>query len=146
MARKKKQQGSNVIGLVILGALGLGIYQFGIADSPHRSGGAAPRPAAAVATSASPSSPSSPTRGTPAPLDAPRYVNVAELNVRHTPSMSAPLVMTLPRGTPLKVLGRKDGWLLIDINPTLEGWVSEQLTTTKAPQTPRPPEALRAAR
>lgn len=142
MARKKKQQSSNIIGLVILGALGLVIYQFGIAGNPDRSASTAPRPAAA-ATSAPPASASSPT----APLDAPRYVDVAALNVRHTPSTSSPLIMTLPRGTPLKVLGRKDGWLLIDINPTLEGWVSEQLTTTRQPgQAPRPPQPVKASR
>lgn len=139
MARKKKQQGSNVIGLVLLGALGFVIYQFGIVGGPDRPANATPRPAAAVA--------STPQASVPVPLDAPRFVNVAELNVRHTPSLSGPLVMTLPRGTPLKVLGRRDGWLLIDINPTLEGWVSEQLTTTTAPaQAPRPPEPLKAVR
>lgn len=55
--------------------------------------------------------------------------------------------MTLPRGTQLKVLGRKDGWLLIDINPTLEGWVAESLTTTESPrQGLRPPAGLNASR
>ena len=137
MARRKQQQGSNTIGLAILAALGLGLYWFGI--MPGRESAATPAP---VAHSASAS-----TSSTPAPLDAPRFVNVAELNVRHTPSTSSPLIMTLKRGTPLKVLGRKDGWLLIDINPTMEGWVSEQLTTTKGPEpTYRPPEALKASR
>lgn len=131
MARKKKQS-SNVIGLVILGAIALGIYQFGIAGNIDRP--------ARAATPAGQSASKPPSQSTPSPLDAPRFVNVASLNVRHTPSTSGPLIMALPRGTPLKVLGRQNGWLLIDINPTLEGWVSEGLTTTKAPtQRPVPP-------
>ena len=80
-----------------------------------------------------------PSRVTPSdsasePLNKPRYVNVASLNVRHTPSASGPLIMALPRGTPMKVLDRKDGWLLIDLSPTLEGWVTERFTTVQAPQ------------
>lgn len=131
MARKKKQS-SNVIGLVILGAIALGIYQFGIVGSIDRPARAATPPAQAVSTA--------PAQARPVPLDAPRFVNVASLNVRHTPSTSGPLIMALPRGTPLKVLGQQNGWLLIDINPTLEGWVSEGLTTTQAPgQRPVPP-------
>lgn len=139
MARKKQRQGSNAIGLAILAALGLGLYWFGI--MPGRESATTPAPMVR-STSTSASTPS-----TPVPLDAPRFVNVAELNVRHTPSTSSPLIMTLPRGTPLKVLGRKDGWLLIDINPTLEGWVSEQLTTTKGPEPSyRPPQTVKASR
>lgn len=134
MARKKKQN-SNVVGWVILAAMGFGIYQFGIVGNPDRPASAATQPSRSVSTT--------PPSSTPAPLDAPRFVNVASLNVRHTPSTSAPLIMALPRGTPLKVLGRQDGWLLIDINPTLEGWVSEGLTTTQAPsQRPVPPELV----
>ena len=137
MARKK-QQGSNVIGWVILGAMAFGIYQFGIVGSMDRPSGAVARPAGNVAT-ASP-------KPAPVPLDAPRYVDVASLNVRHTPEASGALVMTLPRGTPLKVLGRQDGWLLVDINPTLEGWVAEHLTTTEAPGSVyRPPAGLKAS-
>ena len=41
--------------------------------------------------------------------------------------------MALPRGTPMKVLDRKDGWLLIDLSPTLEGWVTERVTTVRDP-------------
>lgn len=137
---KKKKQSSNLVGWVILAAIGLGIYQFGIAPGMERSSVATARPANVAA---------SPARPQPAavPLDAPRFVDVASLNVRHTPSTSSPLVMTLPRGTALRVIGRQDGWLLIDINPTLEGWVSEQLTTTSAPkQAYRPPAAVKASR
>lgn len=141
MARKKKQ-GSNLVGLVILGAIGFGIYQFGIVGNPDRS--AAPT-ARSVVVASSPAKPA--TRpATTVPLNAPRFVNVASLNVRHTPSTTGPLIMTLPRGTQLTVLGREKGWLLIDINPTLEGWVSEQLTTTERPnQRPTPPAALRTS-
>ena len=139
MARKKRQQGSNAVGLVILAALGLGLYWFGV--MPGRDSAAGPTPVTrSVSTTATLQ-----VRTAPAPLDVPRFVNVAELNVRHTPNTSGPLVMTLQRGTPLKVLGRKDGWLLIDINPTLEGWVSEALTTTASPEPNyRPPAALKA--
>jgi hypothetical protein len=139
MARKKKQ-GSNVIGWAILGAMAFGIYQFGIVGSMDRPSGAAARTAPTAAAA-------SPTRPASLPLDAPRYVDVAELNVRHTPGTSGPLVMTLPRGTALRVLGRQDGWLLVDLSPTLEGWVAEHLTTTEAPgPVYRPPAALKAAR
>lgn len=138
MARKKNQRGSNVIGLAILGILGFGIYQFGMVGSRDRPANSAPRPAAAIASAPSPSA--------PAPLDAPRFVDVAELNVRHTPGTTGPLIMTLPRGTALRVIGRQDGWLLVDINPTLEGWVAEHLTTTEAPgPSYRPPAALKAS-
>ncbi|SMQ58537.1 SH3 domain-containing protein [Devosia lucknowensis] len=147
MARKKQQQGSNVIGLAILGALGFGIYQFGIVGNPDRPSASLARPASVASATPSRTTPTPAPAPAPAALDAPRFVNVAELNVRHTPSTSGPLIMTLPRGTQLKVLGRKDGWLLIDVNPTLEGWVSEQLTTTRTPQPSlRPPEPLKASR
>jgi uncharacterized protein YgiM (DUF1202 family) len=140
MAARKKQQSSNWVGLALLGLMGFGIYQFGIV---------APRedaPRAVAAAKPAPSTPTSQAGTAPAPLTQPRYVNVADLNVRHLPDTSAPLVMTLPRGTALKVLGRKDGWLLIDINPTLEGWVSEHLTTTRAPQqNPTPPAGLKSS-
>lgn len=136
MAKKKQQ--SNWVGWVILGVIGLGIYHFGIANpqgTPGRTNSVARPAQPAAATPA------------PAPLSAPRYVNVATLNVRHTPDTSGPLIMTLPRGTALHVLGRENGWLLIDVNPTLEGWVSEQLTTTQAPQQRLvPPAALTGSR
>ena len=136
---KKKKQGSNVIGWVILGAMAFGIYQFGIVGSMNRPSGTVARPAGHVAT-ASPKPAS-------APLDAPRYVNVASLNVRHTPDPSGPLVTALSRGTQLKVLGRQDGWLLVDLSPTLEGWVAEHLTTTEAPGPAyRPPAPVKASR
>ena len=138
MARKK-QQNSNVFGWVILGAMAFGIYQFGILGSMDRPAEAAARPARAVTTTSP--------RPAAVPLDAPRYVDVAELNVRHTPGTSGPLVMTLPRGTALKVLGRQDGWLLVDLGPTLEGWVAEHLTTTTAPEPSyRPPAPVKASR
>jgi uncharacterized protein YgiM (DUF1202 family) len=138
MARKKKQ-GSNVIGWVILGAMAFGIYQFGIVGSMDRPASAAARPVGNTA-------PASP-KPASAPLDAPRYVDVAVLNVRHTPGTSGPLVTTLPRGAQLKVLGRQDGWLLVDLSPTLEGWVAEHLTTTEAPAPSyRPPAPVKASR
>jgi len=31
-------------------------------------------------------------------------------------------------------LDRDGGWLLVDLGPTLEGWVAERLTTTQAPK------------
>lgn len=140
MARKKQQ--SNLIGWVILGLMGLGIVQFGILGNPdraaaptQRSASAQPAPTAAPAASAS------------VPLNTPRFVNVASLNVRHAPDTNADLIMALPRGTQLHVLDRKNGWLLIDINPTLEGWVSERLTTTESPrQAYRPPAPLQASK
>lgn len=142
MARKKKQ-GSNLVGLVILGVIGFGIYQFGIVGTPDRS--AAPT-ARSDAVASTPAKPAAKPAAASVPLSAPRFVNVASLNVRHTPSTTGPLIMTLPQGTQLKVLGREKGWLLIDINPTLEGWVSEQLTTTERPnQRPTPPAALRTS-
>lgn len=138
MARKKTQS-SNVIGWAILGAMAFGIYQFGILGSMDRPAGAAARPAGVVAT-ASP-------RPASVPLDAPRYVDVAMLNVRHTPGTSGPLVTTLPRGTALRVLDRREGWLLVDLSPTLEGWVAEHLTTTAAPAPSyRPPAPVKASR
>lgn len=137
---KKNKQSSNLVGWVILGAIGFGIYHFGIAPGIERPSAAVARPASAAASTAQP-------KPAAVPLDAPRFVNVATLNVRHTPSASSPLVMTLPRGTALRVIGRQDGWLLIDINPTLEGWVSEQLTTTSAPKEAyRPPAPVKASR
>lgn len=137
----KKKQSSNATGLVLLGLLGLGLYYFGT-TAQHD----ANRPAARTA-SATQSAPAKPAPATSVPLSAPRYVNVATLNVRHTPSTTSPLVMTLPRGTALRALARDGDWLLIDINPTLEGWVAESLTTTKAPQqNPVPPAALTGSR
>ena len=137
MARKKQQ--SNLIGWAILGLLGFAIVQFGIIGNP----GSASAPVQRSASSA-------PAKQAPAaslPLSTPRYVNVASLNVRHAPDTNADLIMALPRGTPLRVLDRKNGWLLVDLNPTLEGWVSERLTTTESPrQAYRPPAPLQASK
>lgn len=121
----KKKQGSHLAGWIIAGLLGIVAYQSGIVHGIGQIAATAPLSAA-------------PFRGTQSdsvsePLDKPRYVNVASLNVRHTPSASGPLIMALPRGTPMKVLDREDGWLLIDLSPTLEGWVTERFTTVKAP-------------
>jgi len=123
MARKK--QNSNLIGWAILGVLGFGIFQFGIVDPPNRP--AAPTQKSAPAKTAAQKPAAS------VPLSTPRFVNVASLNVRHAPSTNADLIMALPRGTPLRVLGSQNGWLLVDLNPTLEGWVAERLTTTRGP-------------
>ncbi len=139
MARKKKQQSSNLFGWALLGLMAFGLYHFASVAPTDRAASPATRPASVAATPR-PSAPA-------VPLSAPRYVNVAELNVRHTPSTSGPLVMTLPRGTALRVLDRRNGWLLIDINPTLEGWVSERLTTTEAPRGRLvPPGEIKAVR
>lgn len=134
MGRRKKKQ-SNLLGWAILGVIGFAIIQFGVLQPPQpsraTSAASAPR---AVPVQSQP----------PAPLSQPRYVSAASLNVRHTPSTSGPLVGTLPKGTQLKVLDRQNGWLLVDLGPTLEGWVSERLTTTEAPKAGFvPPAALK---
>jgi SH3-like domain-containing protein len=122
----KKKQGSHLAGWIIAGLLGVVAYQSGILDGIGRIAGPAQRSAAPSRVTQSDSASE--------PLSTPRYVNVASLNVRHTPSASGPLIMALPRGTPMRVLDRKDGWLLIDLSPTLEGWVTERFTTVQAPR------------
>jgi hypothetical protein len=135
----KKKQNSNVVGWVILGIIAFGIFQFGILGNSDR-GGIAATQSAISAIIAQPHSAS-------LPLSIPRFVNVASLNVRHTPSTSGELMMTLPRGTALRVLERRDGWLLVDLNPTLEGWVAERLTTIQVPQQRYlPPGSLKGSR
>lgn len=137
MARKKQQ--SNLLGWAILGLLGFAIVQFGIMNSPGSASAPAQRSASVAPARQAPAA--------PVPLSTPRFVNVASLNVRHAPDTRADLIMALPRGTQLHVLDRKNGWLLIDINPTLEGWVSERLTTTESPrQAYRPPAPLQASK
>lgn len=137
MARKK--QNSNAVGWVILGLMGFGIFYLATAASREDSAVAAARPAQ--------STPAPQSDSASAPLSQPRFVNVASLNVRHTPSTSGALIMELPRGTALRVLDRRDGWLLVDLNPTLEGWVAERLTTVRAPnQTYLPPAAVTGSR
>jgi hypothetical protein len=122
MARKKQQ--SNPIGWIMLALVAFGIYQFGTLKDGDaaRTGQTAAKPVPSVSV------------GHTVPLSQPRFVNVASLNVRHSPGTSGELIMALPRGTALKVLDRQDGWLLVDLSPTLEGWVTEHLTTTEAPQ------------
>lgn len=123
MARKKQK--SNAAVLVALGLTAFGIYQFGIVG--NQAIGKNTSYHASPVTTLLPSSASE-------PLDKPRFVNVASLNVRHTPSLSGPLIMALSRGTALKVLDREGAWLLVDLGPTLEGWVAESLTTTQGPK------------
>jgi hypothetical protein len=125
----KRKQNSNAVGWVLLGIIAFGIFQFGGQENLGRGASGAPQSATSAKTVQSHSA--------SAPLDAPRFVNVALLNVRHTPSNSGELIMTLPRGTALRVLDRQDGWLLVDLNPTLEGWVAERLTTTQVLQQPK---------
>ncbi len=136
----KKKNNSNFVGWVILGLIAFGIFHFGVLDNLTRPGAptrsaAAPQPSASAPAAAS------------IPLSAPRFVNVASLNVRHAPSATADLIMALPRGTQLRVLDRQNGWLLIDLNTTLEGWVAERLTTTQNPKQPyQPPASLLGSR
>src|SRR3546814_17847572 len=131
----KKKQSSKAIGWVILGLIAFGIFKFGIQAKPDRRSSSAPQAATSVSTTQP--------RAASAPLNVPRFVNVASLNVRHTPSASGELIMALPRGTALRVLDRQNGWLLVDLSPTLEGWVTERLTTTQG-LAPRytPPAAM----
>lgn len=133
----KRKRNSNAVGwLLLLGLLAVGVFQFGGAGNLWR---AATAPATAAKTVQSHSA--------SAPLDTPRLVNVASLNVRHTPSTSGELIMTLPRGTALRVLDRQGGWLLVDLNPTLEGWVAERLTTIQVLQPAKlPPSSLAGSR
>lgn len=134
----KKKQNSNLVGWALLGLIAFGIFQFGIMGSPDRPANSTQKPAPQAATQPPSAS---------APLHAPRFVNVASLNVRHAPSQTAELIMALPRGTPLRVLDRQNGWLLVDLNPTLEGWVTERFTTTRSPkQSYRPPVPLLGSR
>lgn len=121
----KKTQKSRHLGWVVLGLVAFGAFQFGLFEhrEESRPAGHSPKPTPSLAAT----KPS-------APLSAPRFVNVASLNVRHSPGTSGELIMALPRGTALRVLDRRDGWLLVDLNPTLEGWVAERLTTTEVPQ------------
>lgn len=136
----KKKQSSSPVGWVILGLMAFGIYHFGVLG--NHGGGAASGPRSPSSVSATPSASSA-----SVPLDRPRFVNVASLNVRHTPSTSGPLVTALPRGTVLKVMGREGGWLLVDLGPTLEGWVAEHLTTTQSPKPDfRPPARVTGVR
>jgi hypothetical protein len=123
MAKKKKS--SQLVGWIIAGLLGVVAYQSGILDSIGR----ITAPAQLPTTPSRVREPDSASE----PLNKPHYVNVASLNVRHTPSASGPLITALPRGTPMKVLDRKDGWLLIDLSPMLEGWVTERFTTVQVP-------------
>lgn len=135
----KKKQGSHFAGWIIAGLLGVVAYQSGILNEIGRVATPAQQSAAPSRVKQSDSA--------SAPLDKPRYVNVASLNVRHTPSPSGPLIMVLPRGTPMKVLDRENGWLLIDLSPTLEGWVTERFTTIRAPKRVYlPPEPLLSSR
>lgn len=136
----KKKRSSNVIGWLILAVMAVGIFHFGNAGTgnEHRS---------ATASKPTQSSSAVQSNSEVVSLTQPRFVNVASLNVRHTPSISGELIMALPRGTALKVLDRQGEWLLIDINPTLEGWVAEQLTTTQVSHRGYlPPVSLTGAR
>lgn len=135
----KKKSNFDPVGWVILGALAFGIYQFGIADHGATSTRATAKP--------QPSASAAPSKSASVPLKEPRFVNVASLNVRHTPDPSGALIMALPKGTQLKVLDRRNGWLLVDLNPTLEGWVMERLTTTQAPgRRYTPPASVKGSR
>lgn len=135
----KKKQKSNAAGLVLLGLIALGVYHFGISGIQGKRESAKPQSAHTVGGTQ--------TFASSVPLNQPRYVNVAALNVRHTPSTSGPLITVLPRGTPLKVLDRRDGWLLVDLSATLEGWVAEGLTTTQNPKPVYvPPTPLKGSR
>ena len=95
----KKKRNSNVIGWLILAVMAVGIFHFGYAGrgNEHRS-----------ATASKPTQSSSvvQSNSAAAPLTQPRFVNVASLNVRHTPSISGELIMALPRSPALKVLDR----------------------------------------
>lgn len=134
----KKKQNSNLVGWIIIGIIAFGIFQFGVLGDKGRNANVSqPASSAKIVQSHS----------TPGQLNVPHFVNVASLNVRHTPSTSGELIMTLPRGTQLRVLERWEGWLLVDLNPTLEGWVAERLTTTQVQQQRYlPPSSLAGSR
>lgn len=96
----KKKQNSNFTGWVILALLAFGIFQLATASHRERPVGSAQSPSQSGSTR--------PSETAAAPLTTPRFVNVESLNVRHSPGTSGELIMTLPRGTALRVLGRQD--------------------------------------
>ena len=135
----KRKNSSNAAGWIILGLVALGVYQFAFSGNIDRHWTSTSQPNATVA--------SRPSNKVLEPLNVPRYVNVASLNVRHTPGTSGPLITALPRGTQLRAIDRDGAWLLVDLSPTLEGWVWEGYTTTEGPkQRYVPPSVLTGSR
>lgn len=101
-------------------------FQFGGPGNPGRGANAATQSATSGITVLSHSA--------SAPRDIPRFVNVASLNVRHTPSISGELIMMLPRATALRVLDRQEGWFLVDLNPPLEAGSQSASQQRRSPQ------------
>lgn len=70
-----------------------------------------------------------------APEPAPPDPNVATvttdaLNVREGPSTSFPVIVTVPNGTQMTVLGRNgtNTWIMVQLEDGTEGWVTRSLT------------------
>ena len=113
---------------MIIGLIVVGISQF--AKGPD---GSAPNPGPTQMRTQS----SAPASVAPAPTQQNtevRYVTATSLNVRREPSTSADVIASLPQGTGVGVLDRRNGWLLVGISSTQSGWVSEQYTATSKPQ------------
>ncbi len=58
-------------------------------------------------------------------------VNVDNANVRKSPSLSAPVIMELFRGYPLKVLKSKDGWYEVEDFEEDRGWISGKIVDSR---------------
>lgn len=115
---------------------------------------AAPTPVVGTPTKAPPTVAKPPAATTPTtqppPASAPpepRYVTASSLNVRTAPNTTGDVVKKLQNGHQVLVLRRENGWLLIQLAPGTEGWISEQYTsaTPESTTASQPAQALFSA-
>lgn len=86
-------------------------------------------------------------RTEPTPSSAPsevRFVTASSLNIRSAPNTAGAVIGKLQNGHQVSVLDRSDGWLLIETSPGVNGWISEQYTSTNraSPSAVQPAQAL----
>lgn len=71
-------------------------------------------------------------------------VNADAVNLRTTPSINAPLLMSLGKGTEVIVLSREGGWTRIQLKERA-GWVRSNLLTAVAASAPAPSQARQSS-
>lgn len=71
------------------------------------------------------------------------YVTATRVNVRHGPGTNFPVQTSLPRGTKVSRIGRRDQWTVVRLSPDdkTEYWISSQFLSPDKPKVTKPTPA-----
>jgi uncharacterized protein YgiM (DUF1202 family) len=68
------------------------------------------------------------------PAPAETEIILGLVNLRQGPSMNSMIIRVLKKGAKLTVLEEKAGWLYVELEGGMKGWVGRSTTSMSAPQ------------